>query len=257
MNSNERKERKERMPHLYQGKNQHNTKKKKEKCCGGNPIIESDGEIVIAFTRQTWNIPFPLPFGFWGTLYINNKNGFGSALAPYLPTGVTVTTNINQNTGDLIFTYTDGINIDTIALRIPSILINYAETVESINTTYMKSNYALLQVNAAIGAPFLQNDDIFNLLDPPFIMTKVSALSNTGGSKTRDIIIPRSRMTPSTTMPNIVELHLRHQNIKPDTIWITKFAYVVFASEPPPITNFLTVFINDIVDLNEDPEQAN
>lgn len=250
MHSTERKAHSPRHPN-----ERHNVKKKKEKCCGAHPIINSEGEIVIDFTRTSFNIAFPLPFAFWGTLYIGNNN-FGAILAPYLPTGVTVTTSINQNNGNLIFSYTDGVNVDTIVLNIPQGLITYAETLESINTNYMRTNYTLLAVNAANDAPFLQNSDIFLLLNSPLIMTKVSALSNTGGSKTKDIIIPRSRMNPANTQINIVELYLRHQEIKPDTVWITNFNFLTQA-EPMPISSYITVFIDESFDVNEDFEQVN
>jgi hypothetical protein len=233
----------------------HPAKKKKEKCCGGHPIIHSEGEIVIGFERNTFNIHAALPFAFFGSLYIGNNN-FGAVLAPYLPAGVTVTTSIDQTTGNFIFTYSNGSVTDTITMSTPNGLISYTELVESINTTYMRSDYCILFVNAAITAPLLTNGDIYTLLDTPFVPTKVSALSNTGGSRTKNIIIPRSRMNPQNTQINIVELHLRREPIKPESVWINTFAYSPTIGDlGQPIQCYLTVFINEIFDANEEADE--
>ena len=255
MNS-ERKERhpSNREPHIYQNKNRHNVKKKEEKCCGGHPIIESEGEIVIGFQRASFNLTVGLPFAFWGTLYIG-LNNFGAVLAPYLPAGITVTSHIDQTNGNLIFRYTDGTNVDTIIMNMPESLISYSETLESINTSYMRTNYAIMSVNSSPTAPTLSNQNIYLLQSNAFIFTKVSALSNTGGSKTKDIIIPRSRMNPNTSQLNIIELYLRKQEVKPDTVWITTFPYINTGSEPVPIDNYLTVIINEFFDVNNDADK--
>jgi hypothetical protein len=138
----------------------------------------------------------------------------------------------------------------------PEGLISYSEEIESINTSYMKTNYCLLSVNSAIDAPFLGNSDIYTLLDAPIIMTKVSALSVTGGSKTKVVIVPRSRNTPQNTQLNVVELYLRHQEIKPDSVWITTFPFIALGGEGGSLQNYLTVFIDEIFDVNEQPEVA-
>lgn len=243
--------------HVRHGHHSHNHHPKKKECCSGHPIIFSEGELVIQYTRTSFTIPFALPFCLWGTLYINNNN-FGAILAPYLPANVSVVTSIDRNTGNLIFTYTYSITEaqDTIVLTIPQSLISYAEMLESINTNYMKSNYSILTVNSAIGAPYMVNSDIYSLLDYAFIFTKVSALSNTGGSKTRDIVIPRSRMNPQNTQVNIVEMFLRKQDVKPDAVWINSFAYTAtIAAFAVPITSSLTIFINQIFDMNKEADK--
>ncbi len=217
-----------------------------------NEIVNSEGELLFVATRATQTISQDLPYFIWGTAYVNNLDA--SVLAPYLGTGTTVVLSHNAN-GDLVFTYTNGINTDIITVTTTAQgLISYIEAVQNLQTNYMISNYMLYGVNIDANATFLTQANINTLLTAGIIMQNLDAVTNVGGGKKKHLIIPRSRTMPNNSMPNVVEIFLRREKIKSNTVWINKFAKTSL-DPAPAISNAFTIFISDTVNMNEEAEK--
>jgi len=220
-----------------------------------NEIVNSKGEVVILAVRNQNTVPFDLPYCIWGALYIDDPTSFGRVLQPYLPTGVTVTI-ARDSVGNLVFTYTDGIHTDKITVTVPTDYdISYGEIVTNTRTNYMKSNLLMFNCNAAVNATFLQPAQINKLLSLGLVMQDVNALTNVGGSRNSNIIIPRSRQMINNTVSNLMEIYLRKEKIQPSTVWVHKFGYLAIVGEPFPITFSFTVIVNEVIDVNCSPQE--
>jgi len=219
--------------------------------CSGNEITRSEGEIVITVTRNTFFLLVPLPYCIWGALYV--QSNFGAVLKDYLPPGITVT-SVNNEDGSITFSYTDGLETDTISISSPSAsIISYLENVASLNTNMMRSNFMTFNCNSGNPNPFYSNDQIDNLQSGGLYMQKTSAGSLGGGYKSTQVIIPNSRKQINNSVPNIIELYLRNEEVKPDTVWIHQFAYASDAIPgrlPSPIQFTFTVFISERINMN-------
>lgn len=222
----------------------------KKKCCSGHPIINSVGELVILCQRKTYALAFDLPYCIWGAMYLNTN--FSAVLQPYLPVTVppiTVTTAIvNNNT--IRFTYTNGIETDTIEVTNPDIgLISYPEMLSNLNTNYMRSDFLIFNCNYGTGVAFLTDDQI-NLIKLGGLY-----LQQTGGtgSKNAQLIIPLSRTSMNNSTTNVTEIYLRREPIKQESVWIHQAKYI---SQPAPPTILpvyaFTVFISERINVNEE-----
>lgn len=230
----------------------HEEKKCSSCCCScgdkkkssGNAITDSLGEMVVYVRRNTFNLQnIDLPYGIWGALYINNN--YGAVLAPYLPIGVTVTNTVRPD-GSVRFTYTDGVHTDTIdVFTQANYLITYAEMIANQNTNYMESNFMIMDCNAAVNATSLPNSTIYGLQSTQLILNSIGGL----GESDKQIIIPKSRKMINNSVPNIIEMYLRHEPIKQDTIWVHIFGGQAIPLETV-ITFSWTVFIHKNYNMN-------
>ena len=222
----------------------------KKKGCGGcckcpHPISQSVGELVLIVTRSSFSINAALPYGIWGSIY-SQASSYGVVLQPYLPTGVTVT-SANTNDG-VLFTYTQGLAVDTIRVTVPTIgLISYLEVVNNLKTNYMSSCLAVFNCNAANNAPFLSNEQIYDLQSGGLYLQKVGAT----GDKSAELIIPTTRRQLNNSIPNVIEIYLRNTPIKAETVWVHQFPWVQPQEPPVPLVFQWTVFFSERFDANE------
>lgn len=221
-------------------------KKKKENCfCSGNSIVRSEGEFTIVVIRNSFNIKKDLPYVMWGSIYMNGNN-FATALQPYLP-GVGVTTQIVGE--NLIFTYTEGPFVDQIiVIAIPTGMMSYPEMLASLNTNYLRTELVYFHNNTQIpGRPVLTLAQNLICQSKPLYLQKVGGL----GSKGNEQITPLTRQLPNNSTPDVLELSLRHQEIKPDTFWVHQFAYLLIANKKPLVYAW-QVIINEVINMNEE-----
>jgi hypothetical protein len=224
----------------------HTKSSHKKKCpCSGNAINNSEGELIISVTRDSFNIPFALPYCLWGAIYINTN--FGVVLQPYLPPNTTVSSAIVGST--IVFTYNNAAfpGNDTITITIPgSGLISYIEMLTNLNTNYMRTDFVLFNCNSANDGTFLTDQQIKSLQLNLLNLIKIDA-----GSNAKDIqnIIPATRTEINNSVKEIIEISLRNEPIKPDSVWVQNFGYV-------PLIGGLqftyTIFISERINMNEE-----
>lgn len=210
-------------------------------------ISNSDGELVIVVTRDSFNITATLPYCIWGTLYLNTN--YGIVLQPYLPVGMTVANATNAN-GNMVFTYTQGGKVDTITVSVPVIgLISYLEILSNLKTNYMTSCFMTFECNASIDAPLYDNTVIYGMQALGLFIQKVGA----SGDRNTQLIIPKTRRQINNSVINIIEIYLRKEPIKPDTVWIHSIPFVASLQPPlsaPPMEYNFTIYIADRVNMN-------
>lgn len=210
--------------------------------CSGNSVTRSKGELVITVTRTSFNLPFDLPYCIWGALYVNTN--FGVVLQPYLPAGITVRTGTDDNI--ISFIYTDGILTDVIQVTIPSAgIINYLAILSSLNTNYMRTEFMLFDCNAANDGTIITDQQIKKSQSNPLYLQTVSG----GGMKEAQVIIPSSRTNINNSVKQIIEVYLRNEPVKPETVWIHNFAYLLLMGS---LQYSFTVFISERVNMNSE-----
>lgn len=229
----------------------------KEKCnckdsckCSGNSIVRSKGEYTIVVARNGFRIKQDLPYCLWGTMYLNGGN-FATALKDYLPAGVTCNSAVNGI--NIVFTYSDGVNTDTIAVfAIPTGLVSYPEMLASLNTSYLKTELVYFCNNTQVGnLPLLTPEQDKICQAQPLYLQKLGST----GSKDVELITPLSRRLPNNTVTNVLEISMRRQDIKPQTNWVHKFAYLKL-TEKNLLVFYWQVIINDIINMNEEQQTA-
>lgn len=221
--------------------------KKKDNCeCAGNSIVRSKGEYTIVVVRAGFKIRYDLPYCIWGTMYLNGNN-FGAALKDYLPPGVTCTTTVDKE--NINFVYTDGINTDVIQVfAIPGNMISYPEMLASLNTNYMKTELVYFCNNTQVGnLPILTDEQNKILQAQPLIPTKLGSI----GAKSMELITPLSRQLPNNTVRDVLEISMKKQDIRPETVWIHKFAWLKL-TEKNVLVFYWQIFFNDIINTNEE-----
>ena len=229
------------------------TKKKDEHTppckCSGNEVTKSKGEVIIYATRTGFSLPFSLPYCIFGTLYLQNFS-FAQVIQNYLPPGITV--NVIFDLNALIFSFTDGLTSDNITVTSPDIsLISYAEMLTNLNTNYLRTNYVLFDCNAADDAEFLDQTQIKKLQGGGLFLQNIGA----GGHKDVQLIIPKTRINGVQSVPNIINLDMRNEPIKPETVWIHSIANPVTPAPGvvvKPIVFSFTVFISERINMNSE-----
>jgi len=218
--------------------------------CSGNEITRSQGELVITVQRTSFNINADLPYCIFGALYLNGNN-FATVLQEYLPSGVTVVTS--QENQNLTFTYaSSGGGSDQIIVSVPDQgLINYLDILANLNTNYMRSNFLLFDCNAGDNPPLLADSQIRTLKKPGLFLKKIGG----AGAKDTQIIIPGSRTQINNTLPNLVEIYLRNEPVKPDAVWVHKFAYTALSVPATRLLFNWTLFISERIDMNSEKIQ--
>lgn len=228
-------------------------KKVPKKGCGcinkcPHTISNSVGELVIVVTRQTYVLPVALPYCIWGTLYVNSN--YGIVLQPYLPPGITLQSNTITPEGNMLFTYQNGGgDTDTILVSVPTIgLINYVEILSGLKTNYMRSCFMTFDCNSANDADTLDNSVILDIQSFGLFFQKVGGT----GDKGAQLIIPKTRRQINNSVMNIIEIYLRNEPIKPETVWVHSMPYIVAIPPalPKPQEYNFTVFITETVDIN-------
>jgi hypothetical protein len=71
-------------------------------------------DFTIIVTRNSNNIAAPLPFLLFGVNYVENQ--YRELLTPFLTNAVILTSVVYNNAGNMVFTYTLGVNVDTVTV---------------------------------------------------------------------------------------------------------------------------------------------
>lgn len=212
------------------------------KCKSTSSIVNSKGEYTIMVQREGFGTLVDLPYPIWGTVYLQSKN-FAQSIKDYLPAGMTVTES-NEN-GIITLSYFNGLSTDIIRIfAIPSSLLSYPEMLSGLNTAYLKSELVYFCSNTSIPTANVTTPQNKVLQNAPLYLGKIGGM----GDKSNELITPYTRRLPNNSVNDIVEIAMRNQDIKPETVWIHKFAYI----QNIPILNFYWhVFFNDIVNMNK------
>ncbi len=221
---------------------------KNEDCkCSGNSIVRSNGEYTILVIRSSFTIQEDLPYPIWGTIYLKD-NSFASAIKDYLPAGITCTSSVQG--GYVILHYSDGTNTDNIVLLSAIAgLLSYPEMLSGLNTNYLKTELAYFCNNAEVGEMPLLTDQQNQLFQSkPLYLTKIGALGNVK----KELITPVTRKIPNNSVSNIIELSLRKQDIKPDTVWIHTYGYLpTSVAGYDHLVFYWQIIINEFVNMNK------
>jgi hypothetical protein len=227
------------------------TEHKSECPCAGNSIARSKGEVTIVVRRQSFRIKKNLPYCIWGTQYLQG-NSFAVALIPYIPVGVTLLVIQSGNT--VTFQYTQGANVDNIIVTCPpNTTISYMEIIQNLNTNFLKSELIYFNCNADANSPTLTTTDSITIRSQILYFLKKASL----GKKTTETLIPQTRTQVNNSQPNIVELSFPNKTIKPDTVWVHTFPFLLLGGGPlTELTFYWQVIINDIINVNEHNQQV-
>jgi len=169
-------------------------------------IAGSVGDLNITVTRKSINIDGKLPYALFGTNdydagYISTLTGFA------LPVGTTVA--ISQASGKVIFTYTQGVNVDTIEVEFQG-LNNYVSFLKGLNTTFFKTRYILYSIGDAT-----ETSQLFNIIS----FGDISDLAMKKGNQ----LSPNSRKLPSDNLSDRVNLIFPETEINPDFSFVQQF----------------------------------
>lgn len=219
---------------------------KEKKCCSPNSIVRSKGEFLIQVLREGFTIHKPLPYCIWGAIYLN-ANNFATVLQPY-NTGMIITTAIVN--GNIVFTYQEGPFIDRITVSAnPNSLISYAEMLANLNTSFLRSEVSYFSNNTEASVlPILSDQNNAKLQLQPLFLTKIGG----GGEKKNEMIVPYSRRLQNNSLKDVIELTMRNQEIKADTVWIHQFGYITQGGNFDTLQFSFLVVINEIINLNDE-----
>lgn len=209
-------------------------------------ISNSVGELVIVVTRKTFTLPVTLPYCIWGTLYA--QTNFGVVVTPYIPVVVPAITGTSITTpqGNLQFIYTNGDTTDIIEVSVPGIgLISYLEILSGLKTNYFNTCFMTFDCNSKNDAITLDNSDILRIQSEGLFLQKVGGT----GNKDAQLIIPKSRRQINNSIMNIIEIYLRNEPIKPETVWVHSIPFINVMGYTNHEYNF-TIYISDKVDMN-------
>lgn len=133
-------------------------------------VFKSKGDINITISRSTSNIltapggqPIPLPFVLFApndfaAQYFN----FLKTVRSNLPANVTVAVT-TTNTGNVIFTYTQGVVQDIITVSYLGNLNNYASFLQSMNQNYFATKYILYTISDAVNGQLQLTNGIIQI----------------------------------------------------------------------------------------------
>lgn len=220
--------------------------------CSGNSIVRSKGEYTIVVVRNGFKIKQDLPYAIFGTVYLNGQN-FATAIKDYLPSGVTCVSSVDKE--NIIFEYTETATglIDRIILFvIPSGIISYPQFLANLNTNYLKTELVYFCNNTQVpNQPVLSLIQDKKLQAQPLYLQRISGMSQ----KDNELITPLSRRLPNNTVSNVLEISMKRQDIRAETVWIHKFAYVKL-TEKNTLVFYWQIIINDIINLNEERQNT-
>lgn len=166
-------------------------------------IANSKGDLNLTVTRGSANINSPLPFVLFGSNDFDA--GYISTLASFmsnLPAGTTVAVSVSS-TGNVVFTYTNGANVDVITVSNLG-NINYRSFLSSMDNNYFATKYFLASIS----------DETYNLVQyaQPLFFGLLSALGMTKANQ----LVFRSRTNSWQYRKDRVEVVLPEQTITPD-----------------------------------------
>lgn len=122
----------------------------------------SEATLDVTFTRKRVGESVSLgvlPVAFFGAL--EYESDFYRMMAPYLPVGVTYTMAKSANGQDLVFTYTDGTNTETITVSLSE--APYTNFLRGLLGTYMKIQQTKIQISdVAVQNQFSQGITTFH-----------------------------------------------------------------------------------------------
>ncbi len=166
-------------------------------------VANSKGDLNLTVTRAGVAVNAPLPFVLFGSN--DFQNGYFDTLKSLtsgLPAGTTVAVS-TSTVGNIVFTYTDGMNVDTVTIENLG-NISMKNFLTSMNNNFFSTKYFLVSIS----------DEDQNLLQfaQPLFFGKLSALGMTQANQ----LVFRSRTNSWQYRKDRVEVVLPEQTIVPD-----------------------------------------
>lgn len=166
-------------------------------------IANSKGDLNLTITRDGVSIDAPLPFILFGSNdftagYVDTLKGLLSGLPPGTTVAVT-----SDAVGNIVFTYTNGMNVDTVTVNNLG-NISMKSFLASMNNNFFKTKYFLVSIS----------DETKNLIQfaQPLFFGKLSSLGMTQANQ----LVFRSRTNSWQFRKDRVEVVLPEQSIVPD-----------------------------------------
>lgn len=173
-----------------------------------NLIAESRGDLNITVKREGTAIAFDLPYILFG---LNGfQSSFISTIRPYLPAGVTMSASSDPATGDMLLTYTDGVNTDVVRVSLTGSQISYMEFLENMNSNFFKTKY--------IRQEYPNDASLLDSVSHAINFGLLSAL----GARSANNLLPRARRKTSDFNTFIVDLFMAEQKITSDFSFVQK-----------------------------------
>jgi hypothetical protein len=196
-------------------------------------MTDSVGDLNITITRETSKVPFNLPY------ILFDLNGYSSnyisTIRQYLPGGVTMTASADPATGDVLLTYTDGVNTDIVRISLTGSQISYSEFLQSMNQNFFKTHYVRQEY---------QND---NTLLLQVSQTIRFGLLSSLGMKNANNLLPRSRRLNSDYQTNIINLFLPEQQITADFSFVQN---IIRSGVDAPVVLAWDIFMSERTNMN-------
>lgn len=169
----------------------------------GGLVAQSVGDLNISVKRVGVNIDAALPFIIFGA---NDRTADYASTLPNLigslPAGTTVAVSKNAS-GGIVFTYSDGVNSDTVTVSNLG-NINYQSFLASMQNNFFKTRYFLISIS----------DENYNTQQfaQPLLYGKLSALGMVGSNQ----LILRSRTNSWMFRRDRIEVVMPEQSVVPD-----------------------------------------
>jgi len=197
-------------------------------------MTTSKGDLNITVTRETSKIAANLPY------ILFDLNGYTSSyvstMKSYLPSGVTMSAAPDASTGDILLTYTNGVDTDKVRISLTGSQISYSEFLQSMNSNFFKTQYIRQEY---------QNDaNLLSAVSQTINFGLLSAL----GMNNKNNLLPRSRRLNDDYQTFIINLFLPEQKITSDFSFVQNIirgvgeaqvviAWDVFMSERTNLNN--------------------
>jgi hypothetical protein len=119
----------------------------------------------------------------------------------------------------------------------------------NLRTNYLRSEVSYFSNNTEVRVlPALSTSNNAILQNAPLYLQKIGG----DGDKKNEMIKPFSRRLQNNSVPDVIELTMRNQEIKSDTVWVHKFAYIAQGGNFDTLQFSFLVIINESLNLNEE-----
>lgn len=162
-------------------------------------IAESMGDLDLTITRDGATIDLSLPFVIFG--FNDFASNYVSTLKNFVPAGVTLAVTTDPTTGNVIFTYKQGDNVDTITIGFQG-TNNYASFLQSMNQNKFSTKY--IQYTISDETKLIQYNE----------MLTYGLISSLGATRDNQLL-PRTRRRATDFAKDIIEIVMPEQIITP------------------------------------------
>ena len=189
---------------------------------GGKNTPSAAATFTIQVIRETNLIAGTLPVGLFG--YLGQNNTYADFINQYLPTGVTVSLQFNQD-GSIYFEFFDGTNTDYVLVKCNEIAYR-----AFINATGISN----IQVNK------VRYDISDTSKTQQFSQTFNIASKDLMGKFKQETLTPSTFKSPEQFQSGIVDLDI-HAAIRPETCFVLGVANTGVANFTVTLTNFVSI----------------